>query len=741
MLRPFDSAANPNGMTPYVPQTIIEPEQQLAAPTDSGGITSTEEQGKLNLQAKQLLEILKKNDKYSEYYGMIQIESMTQKDCCIPNEQGNTPLHLACLHNFSLVVRALINQKVPLAKKNREGETPLHLAAKNGHSDIVELLVTNKVPIDEINNLGETPLFLACDKGFPAIAKMLLKEGANSAVQTKSGEMAYDRAIKHSRFTYLIKEMQSGSVQKFPDNSVSAFSHLNIVIPHPLAATSKEEQRRLQKIIASFNAVAPLSKEQERLVMAIFHKESSEALRLIKNADQKQLTIVNDEGMTLLHFVLTFRELELQECALELIHKNVSIHAADAKKRTPLHTACLNKLSWTVIDALINQKADVNAADYMENTPLHWIIYNNAKKRDTILDEKEKELLGSDVVAPGHLENLRLCWLISRLIQAGAAVNAKNGFNGTPLIYAASQGLYPCMNVLLQNNADATIMDKFRLTALLFAKHDPHCPKNLRKTMEKSRLQPATSAASTSSNTDLSTHTQDKIELSSQLKKLKFIDLFEVIAPLSDQQRDLLEKLFMNNYKEAAEIIDNLDREQLAILNVFGETLLHILIRTYRGEDKEKFTQCAKLLISKCDSLKQVRLTFQQTPLHSSARSSPFLVELLVKNGADVNATTITGTTPLWSLLDSSNCSDEVRRAAALCLINAGADVDLKSHKGDTLLISTCKKGFFDSAKWLLDNGASTTIVDSNGKSAYDAAFACTMKKCPADLLERLKRR
>jgi ankyrin repeat protein len=345
------------------------------------------------------------------------------------------------------------------------------------------------------------------------------------------------------------------------------------------------------------------------------------------------------------------------------------------------------------------------------------------------------------VVAPGHLENLRLCWLISRLLKAGAAVNAKNGFNGTPLLYAASLRLYPCMKVLLQNNADATIMDKFRLTALLFAKHDPHCPKNLRKTMEKSRLQPATSAASTSSNTDLSTHTQDKIELSSQLKKLKFIDLFEVIAPLSDQQRDLLEKLFMNNYKEAAEIIDNLDREQLAILNVFGETLLHILIRTYRGEDKEKFTQCAKLLISKCDSLKQVRLTFQQTPLHSSARSSPFLVELLVKNGADVNATTITGTTPLWSLLDSSNCSDEVRRAAALCLINAGADVDLKAHNGDTLLISTCKKGFFDSAKWLLDNGASTTIVDSNGKSAYDAAFACTMKKCPADLLERLKRR
>jgi ankyrin repeat protein len=117
-----------------------------------------------------------------------------------------------------------------------------------------------------------------------------------------------------------------------------------------------------------------------------------------------------------------------------------------------------------------------------------------------------------------------------------------------------------------------------------------------------------------------------------------------------------------------------------------------------------------------------------------------FPKQIEYQNGADVNATIITGTTPLWFLLNNSDYSEE-RRAAALCLINAGADVDLKAHNGDTLLISICKKGFFDSAKWLVDNGASTTIVDSNGKSAYEAAFACTVKKCPADLLERLKRR
>uniref|UniRef100_A0A1X7TQA2 Uncharacterized protein n=2 Tax=Amphimedon queenslandica TaxID=400682 RepID=A0A1X7TQA2_AMPQE len=93
----------------------------------------------------------------------------------VQDEDGNTPLHLACQHGRQNMVSLLLKASLSngnLLITNKKGRTPLHLAVASGHKDIAEALLfsvtgssTHHDLLTATDNEGSTVLHTACSNG------------------------------------------------------------------------------------------------------------------------------------------------------------------------------------------------------------------------------------------------------------------------------------------------------------------------------------------------------------------------------------------------------------------------------------------------------------------------------------------------------------------------------------------------------------------------------------------------
>uniref|UniRef100_A0A4Y0BFA5 Tyrosine-protein kinase n=1 Tax=Anopheles funestus TaxID=62324 RepID=A0A4Y0BFA5_ANOFN len=89
--------------------------------------------------------------------------------------KGNTPLHYACAKRNGLeMVRMLIKASASLQARNSDtGWVPLHEAAENGNMDAIQELMRHRVPHRPRTNLGEMPSDLARHRGHYQVVEFL----------------------------------------------------------------------------------------------------------------------------------------------------------------------------------------------------------------------------------------------------------------------------------------------------------------------------------------------------------------------------------------------------------------------------------------------------------------------------------------------------------------------------------------------------------------------------------------
>jgi ankyrin repeat protein len=77
------------------------------------------------------------------------------------DDNGNTPLHIACERGFLDVVEVFTKNNAQLNAIEGQKQTPLHRAAENGHADVVELLLKIGAPVKAMDMFRQTPEMLA----------------------------------------------------------------------------------------------------------------------------------------------------------------------------------------------------------------------------------------------------------------------------------------------------------------------------------------------------------------------------------------------------------------------------------------------------------------------------------------------------------------------------------------------------------------------------------------------------
>ncbi len=99
-----------------------------------------------------------------------------------------------------------------------------------------------------------------------------------------------------------------------------------------------------------------------------------------------------------------------------------------------------------------------------------------------------------------------------------------------------------------------------------------------------------------------------------------------------------------------------------------------------------------------------------QTPLHNTQNKT--IARMLISKGANVNA------------VDENNMSPIFTKDVDLSkiLVEAGADIHLRSNKGNTPLIFYSYSGYIEGIQYLVSLGASVNAKNVDGQTAYDIA-------------------
>ena len=83
------------------------------------------------------------------------------------DEEGITPLHLACMGANTEVVKALMTrQELLIELKDSQGNTPVHLAAQSLADEILIMLIERQPSVvTAVNNAGKNCIDIFIDKG------------------------------------------------------------------------------------------------------------------------------------------------------------------------------------------------------------------------------------------------------------------------------------------------------------------------------------------------------------------------------------------------------------------------------------------------------------------------------------------------------------------------------------------------------------------------------------------------
>jgi len=83
------------------------------------------------------------------------------------DQQGDTALHLTCLHGNEEILEMLLRHpSIDLGSRSRLGGTPLLLGSVGGHGRVVQrLLEDQRVDPNQSDDFGKSPLWMAAFKG------------------------------------------------------------------------------------------------------------------------------------------------------------------------------------------------------------------------------------------------------------------------------------------------------------------------------------------------------------------------------------------------------------------------------------------------------------------------------------------------------------------------------------------------------------------------------------------------
>ncbi|XDB50956.1 hypothetical protein AB1E18_004510 [Capra hircus] len=238
------------------------------------------------------------------------------------NEEGCTPLHLACRKGDTEVLAELVQHcRANVDATDNSGETAFHYAVQSDNSQVLQLLGKNASGgLNQVNNQGLTPLHLACQLGKQEMVRVLLLCNARCNIMGPGG--------------------------------------------YPIHTAMKFSQKGCAEMIVSMDSSQIHSKDPRYGASPLHWAKNAEMARLLlkRGCD---VNGTSSAGNTALHVAVMRNRFD---CVMVLLTHGANADARGEHGNTPLHLA-MSKDNIEMIKALIVFGAEVDTPNDFGETP------------------------------------------------------------------------------------------------------------------------------------------------------------------------------------------------------------------------------------------------------------------------------------------------------------------------------------------------------------------------------------
>eukprot|EP00210_Caulerpa_lentillifera_P006927 g6623.t1 len=363
------------------------------------------------------------------------------------NEQGWTPLMIACASGFLDGVRLLIEFGADIKATTPDGLTTLLLAVKHRQPQVFcYLLEQDNRPINDTDQDGFTVLHRCVIWDDPGSTLFLISKGADLNAKNKDGETPVFLATKHKHIVPLMVLLKAGADPNvmtnkgdFAINTANNQGQLNIAMLLLNHGTNGASNGKSDQLATEFGLSTAFSYQTNINVQKTVYQESQEndqpsAMETISQVAETAANTADEETVHVAKSAVNNNPLVAAcsngflEGAALLIEFGVDISAHSVDGFTCLLAAAKNGHLDVVYYLLMNCSCDLHAIGRDGYTTLHHIA---------VLDSPE---------------------IIVKLICNGADVNAQN-WNGETAVYlAAKNNSVDSLEVLLHYGADPDIV-------------------------------------------------------------------------------------------------------------------------------------------------------------------------------------------------------------------------------------------------------------------------------------------
>ncbi|XP_055998791.1 ankyrin-1-like [Ostrea edulis] len=380
---------------------------------------------------------------------------------CMKN--GVSPLYIACQNGHDRTVQLLLNNGADINLCMKNEASPLYIACQNGHDSTLQLLLNNGADINLCMNNGASPLYIACQIGHDSTVQLLLNNGADINLYMKNGASPLYIACENGH---------DSTVQLLLNNCADINLYMkNGASPLYIACENGHDstvQLLLNKgadnSLCTEKGVSPLyiacQNGHDSTVQLLLNKGADNSLCTEKGVSPLYIACHNGDDSTV--------QLLLNNCA--------DINLCDNDATSPLYIACHNGHDST-LQLLLDNGADINLCMKNGASPLYIACQNGHDSTVQLLlnNGADINLCMKNGASPlyiacqnGHDSTVQL------LLNNGADINLCEENGASPLYIACQNGHYSTVQLLLNKGADNCLCTEKGVSPLYIACHNGH---------------------------------------------------------------------------------------------------------------------------------------------------------------------------------------------------------------------------------------------------------------------------
>jgi hypothetical protein len=607
----------------------------------------------------------------------------------IRRSEGLAPIHFAVMENHFGMIEFLLGKNIDINIKSISGTTPLHEAARTGNINIMRLLLDRGAEVNAMDAKGNTPLHIGIPVNVHREAlNLLFEKGADPNLRDEHGDTPLHIAILLNRPVDVIQTL----LGRGSDVHIRNMQGIT-----PLYIAVQEGRTALIPLLLTYGSEVFASDNSGVTPFDLAIRDPGNIFEILVTTE----TVIqrDSEGNTMLHAAVRNRGMP-RHIGIILDHRAL----VDARNRagdTALHIAVITNQRENG-EFLILRGANIFAVNAEGISPLYLTFVSPGGIRHWMLNP-------TTIIATDGLRNnmlhLASQWnldtAIPVIINSGVSVEAQNSTGETPLFMAVKTNSPSTINVLLENRANLNARDNQGSSLLHTA-------------IRWNAIEAASLLIST--GIDINAHSLDgctALHYAVTLGKAE-IESMLIANGAYLEARDIEGNTpFMEAVRTG--MLPSIERlassgADTSTRNIRGDTPLHIAIAMERLD-------IVTLLLRMRASI-HARNNRERTPFHIALNTSPSMVSTLLTRDR-INSPDDMGSTALHIAIQQRASPQIIN-----LIIQQGARINAVDSNGHSPLRIAIDTDQLDIVKILADGGANPFLEAIDNRSPAEIAFS-----------------